>query len=60
MIDPATLGQVVQRGEVTADELNQVLTRVNAAQKQWAKLDAKTRAAYLHKLASRSLNQTSP
>ncbi|MCB1421260.1 MAG: aldehyde dehydrogenase [Nitratireductor sp.] len=53
VIDPATLAEVAQRGEVTADELNQVLIRVNAAQKQWAKMDAKTRAAYLHKLASR-------
>lgn len=53
VIDPATLEQVGQRAVVTSAELDHVLTRVNAAQRKWAKIDAKTRAAMLHKLANR-------
>ena len=53
VIDPATLGIVAQRGVVTSGELDTVLARVNAAQKRWARTDAKTRAACLHKLANR-------
>ncbi len=53
VIDPATLEVVAQRGEVTPAELDHVLARVNTAQKGWASTDAKTRAAYLHRLAAR-------
>lgn len=53
VIDPATLQEVGRRAEVTAAELDAVLTRVNAAQKGWARMDAKTRAQYLHRLANR-------
>lgn len=53
VIDPATLEEVAQRGEVTVEQLDKVLTRVNTAQKRWAKVDAKTRAAHLHRLANR-------
>ncbi|MEX1235853.1 MAG: aldehyde dehydrogenase family protein [Roseovarius sp.] len=51
--DPATLDEVAQRAEVSGAELEMVLTRVNAAQRGWAKTDAKTRAARLHQLANR-------
>ena len=53
VIDPATLEGVAQRASVTVDEVETVLDRVNAAQKNWAQTDAKTRAAVLHKLANR-------
>lgn len=53
VIDPATLEQVGLRAEVTDGELDQILTRVNAAQKGWARMDAKSRAQHLHRLASR-------
>lgn len=53
VIDPATQEEVGLRGTVTAEELDAVLTRVNAAQRKWAKVDAKTRAAHLHRLAAR-------
>ncbi|MEB8388409.1 aldehyde dehydrogenase family protein [Rhodobacteraceae bacterium KMM 6894] len=52
VIDPATLTQVATRAEVTPEELDHVLTRVNAAQKGWANTDAKSRAAMLHRLAN--------
>lgn len=51
--DPATLQQVGMRAEVTGAEIDAVLDRVNAAQEGWARLDAKTRAQHLHRLASR-------
>lgn len=53
VIDPATLEEVAKRGDVTAAELDEVLDRVNAAQKTWARTDAKTRAGQLHRLANR-------
>ncbi|WP_324752748.1 aldehyde dehydrogenase family protein [Roseovarius sp. Pro17] len=53
VIDPATLEGVAQRASVTTDEVETVLDRVNAAQKSWAKTDAKSRAAVLHRLANR-------
>ena len=53
VIDPATLEEVGQRGETTASETKNILDRVNAAQKHWAKVDPKTRAACLHRLAGR-------
>jgi len=53
VIDPATLETVGARAAVTADECDSVLDRVNAAQRKWARTDAKTRAATLHRLANR-------
>ncbi len=53
VIDPATLAQVGQYATTTDAELDHVLTAVNAAQSGWRKLDAKTRAAHLHRLANR-------
>jgi len=52
VIDPATLEVVSQRADVTTDEIETVLTAVNAAQKNWAQTDAKSCAATLHKLAN--------
>ncbi|WP_334173919.1 aldehyde dehydrogenase family protein [Pseudoxanthobacter sp.] len=49
--DPATLEPVGRFAETTDDEIATVLERVGTAQKQWAKLDAKTRATALHRLA---------
>jgi acyl-CoA reductase-like NAD-dependent aldehyde dehydrogenase len=51
--DPATLQTVGHIADTTADEMVEVLTRLNAAQKRWAALDAKTRAKHLHQLANR-------
>ncbi|PKP76017.1 MAG: aldehyde dehydrogenase [Alphaproteobacteria bacterium HGW-Alphaproteobacteria-6] len=51
--DPATLATVGRIAETTAEELAQVLAAVNAAQAGWRRLDAKTRAAHLHRLAAR-------
>ncbi len=51
--DPATLGPVGRYAVTTGDELDHVLTRLNAAQADWAQLDAKSRAAALHRLANR-------
>ena len=53
VIDPATLEDVGQRGETNAAEVEDVINKVNAAQKRWSKVDSKTRAAYLHRLAER-------
>lgn len=53
VINPATLEPVGKYAQTTEQELNDVLMRVNRAQKKWAKVDAKTRAGYLHRLASR-------
>jgi acyl-CoA reductase-like NAD-dependent aldehyde dehydrogenase len=51
--DPATLGPVGVYARTTDQELGQVLAAVNAAQSGWKKLDAKTRAQHLHRLANR-------
>lgn len=53
VIDPATQEKVGERAYVSDAELDHVLARVNAAQRKWAKVDAKTRAAMLHRLANR-------
>ncbi|WP_112313127.1 aldehyde dehydrogenase family protein [Pseudogemmobacter bohemicus] len=53
VIDPATLGVVGQRVEVTGAEAEAVIARVNLAQKAWKRVDAKTRAKILHDLAGR-------
>lgn len=49
--DPATLEPVGQYGEPSPAQLDDILTRVNAAQKLWAKMDAKARAGHLHRVA---------
>ena len=53
VIDPATLGQVGHYAHTTDAELATVLTTVNTAQSGWKKLDAKSRAQHLHRLANR-------
>jgi len=52
-IDPATLTEVGTWAETTVAELDHVLATVNLAQRDWARLDARTRAAQLHRLAAR-------
>lgn len=53
VIDPATEAVVADRAVLTADDIQPILVRVNAAQSGWAALDAKSRAGVLHKLANR-------
>ena len=53
VIDPATMGLVGHYKMTTDAERIQVLTAVNTAQSGWKKLDAKTRAQHLHRLANR-------
>jgi acyl-CoA reductase-like NAD-dependent aldehyde dehydrogenase len=53
VMDPATEEVVGQRAILDADAVDAVLGAVNAAQAGWAALDAKSRAAALHRLASR-------
>ncbi|SHO64457.1 Acyl-CoA reductase [Pseudoxanthobacter soli DSM 19599] len=50
--DPATLAPVGRFAETAPDEIGRVLGRVRAAQAEWAKLDAKSRATALHRLAN--------
>ncbi len=49
--DPATLETVGSYGEPAPDQVEEILDRVNAAQKSWAAMDCKTRAGLLHKVA---------
>ena len=49
--DPATLETVGQYGEPSAAQVEDILDRVNAAQKLWAGMDCKTRAGILHRVA---------
>ena len=51
VINPATEKQVSEIASPTEAEIDNVLDIVNAAQKKWANTDAKTRSAYLHKIA---------
>ena len=51
VINPATEQQVSEIVSPTEQEIDKILTIANAAQKKWANTDAKTRAAYLHKIA---------
>jgi len=51
--DPATLAHVGEWAEVTVAERDRALDAVHVAQGAWARLDAKTRAAHLHRLAAR-------
>lgn len=50
--DPATLASVGQIGEASPAEMARVLGAVNAAQKLWKRVDAKSRAKILHGLAN--------
>ena len=50
--DPATLAPVGRFAETTAEDIGRVLGRVRTAQAGWAKLDAKSRATALHRLAN--------
>jgi acyl-CoA reductase-like NAD-dependent aldehyde dehydrogenase len=52
VIDPATLKVVGRIADPSARELEDVLQLASAAQVDWAALDAKSRANYLHKLAN--------
>lgn len=49
--DPATLETVGRYGEPTAAQIDELLDRVNAAQKKWAAMDCKSRAGVLHRIA---------
>jgi acyl-CoA reductase-like NAD-dependent aldehyde dehydrogenase len=51
IVDPATLEKVGVIAEPTTAEVDRVIARANAAQKEWAALDLKTRAGLLHRLA---------
>ena len=50
-LDPATLAPVGRIALVERAEVEAVVDRANAAQRDWAKVDAKTRAALLHRVA---------
>jgi len=51
VINPATLEAEGEIALAQADELERILARARAAQREWAALDDKTRAAYLHRVA---------
>jgi acyl-CoA reductase-like NAD-dependent aldehyde dehydrogenase len=51
--DPATLDPVGRWAETTPAEVAAALAALGAAQAAWKRLDAKTRAAHLHRLANR-------
>ena len=51
VINPDTEEKVSEIVSPTDQEIDHVLDVVNAAQQKWANTDAKTRAAYLHKIA---------
>ena len=53
VIDPATEETVGHRAVLRPAEVEAVLSRINAAQVRWAGMDAKSRAALLHKVANR-------
>lgn len=53
IVNPATLAVEGRIADTTAAELGAVLERVNAAQKQWKRVDAKTRATILHRIANK-------
>ena len=59
VIDPATLKVVGKITDPLASELETVLQFSASAQTDWAALDAKSRANYLHKLAN-NIEQASP
>ncbi len=53
VIDPATLEKVGVIGNASPAEIEATLDVVTAAQRAWAKLDAKTRSTLLHRVAAR-------
>ena len=53
IVNPATLCIEGRIAETTADELDGVLKRLSTAQKAWKRVDAKTRATILHRIANR-------
>ncbi|MCB1447074.1 MAG: aldehyde dehydrogenase [Rhizobiaceae bacterium] len=53
IINPATLAVEGRIAGTTPAELDAALKAVNAAQKQWKLVDAKTRATVLHRIANR-------
>jgi acyl-CoA reductase-like NAD-dependent aldehyde dehydrogenase len=53
IINPATLALEGHIAETTSEELDAVLKAANDAQKQWKRIDAKTRATILHRIANR-------
>ena len=53
VIDPATLRAVGEIAETTLEEIEAVLDAATAAQRQWKKLDAKSRSMTLHRIANR-------
>jgi acyl-CoA reductase-like NAD-dependent aldehyde dehydrogenase len=52
VIDPATLETVGYIAEASSLEIQETLDGLNEAQRSWKKLDAKSRAKILHKVAS--------
>ncbi|WP_075292053.1 aldehyde dehydrogenase family protein [Pararhizobium arenae] len=52
VIDPATLKTVGHFADTTPAEMETTLDVATAAQRQWRKLDAKTRSTILHRIAS--------
>jgi acyl-CoA reductase-like NAD-dependent aldehyde dehydrogenase len=53
VIDPATLATVGTIADTTLAEMETVLDAAAKAQRDWKRLDAKTRATVLHRIASR-------
>lgn len=53
IVNPATLAVEGRLADTAPDEIVAVLRRVNAAQRQWKQVDAKTRATVLHRIANR-------
>lgn len=51
IINPATMEIEGKIALCEADELNQIISRANRAQKLWKDVDAKSRAALLHQIA---------
>ncbi len=53
VIDPATLATVGHIADCTDAEIDNALVLATAAQRAWARLDAKSRATALHRIAAR-------
>ncbi len=51
--DPATLGEVGRTADTTGEEMEAALDAANRAQRDWKRLDAKTRATLLHRIAGK-------
>lgn len=52
VIDPASLEEVGRVARCSAAEVDAVIAEANLAQRDWKRLDAKSRAAALHRLAA--------